>query len=489
MGGGGGILSPITNAIFGSPPSPPPAPDYTAAAQTTAAGNLAAAQAATSANRVSQYTPYGNLVYTQNGVDTQGNPMWNATTSLSDVGQQLLNTQNQTSLGLGQTINAQLGNVQNTMGQGFNPNLPGLTYSGGQANLSQVGQGPQFNQVGNAAQAQGVGQAQNLQTGVNGTGMQGWDAATALINQRLQPQMAQAAESQKAQLANQGLVPGTQAYDNAMRSFNQGQNDLLTQAQLQGANVQNQMFNQNLQAGQFGNQAITQQNANQLANTGLNNQAAQQNYTNQLAGLNFNNQASQQGYANQLSAQQANNAAAQQGYANNVTNANLGNTAQQQAYTQAMTNYNLPLNVLSALRTGASVQNPTFQNVPQQATTAGADVLGAQTAQYNAALGASNASAAQQAGLNSGLMGLGGTLGAAALLSDIRTKENIVQIGIAENGLPVYIYEYKPEFKAETGNGKFVGYMAHEVEDFRPDAVITRPDGYKAVNYGVLNAN
>jgi len=462
MGGGGGILSPITNAIFGSPPSPPPAPDYTAAAQTTAAGNLAAAQAATSANRVSQYTPYGNLVYTQNGVDTQGNPMWNATTSLSDVGQQLLNTQNQTSLGLGQTINAQLGNVQNTMGQGFNPNLPGLTYSGGQANLSQVGQGPQFNQVG---------QAQNLQTGVNGTGMQGWDAATALINQRLQPQMAQAAESQKAQLANQGLVPGTQAYDNAMRSFNQGQNDLLTQAQLQGANVQNQMFNQNLQAGQFGNQAITQQNANQLANTG------------------FNNQASQQGYANQLSAQQANNAAAQQGYANNVTNANLGNTAQQQAYTQAMTNYNLPLNVLSALRTGASVQNPTFQNVPQQATTAGADVLGAQTAQYNAALGASNASAAQQAGLNSGLMGLGGTLGAAALLSDIRTKENIVQIGIAENGLPVYIYEYKPEFKAETGDGKFVGYMAHEVEDFRPDAVITRPDGYKAVNYGVLNAN
>jgi len=231
------------------------------------------------------------------------------------------------------------------------------------------------------------------------------------------------------------------------------------------------MFNQNLQAGQFGNQAITQQNSNQLANTG------------------FNNQASQQGYANQLSAQQANNAAAQQGYANNVTNANLGNTAQQQAYTQAMTNYNLPLNVLSALRTGASVQNPTFQNVPQQATTAGADVLGAQTAQYNAALGASNASAAQQAGLNSGLMGLGGTLGAAALLSDIRTKENIVQIGIAENGLPVYIYEYKPEFKAETGDGKFVGYMAHEVEDFRPDAVITRPDGYKAVNYGVLNAN
>lgn len=507
--GGGGFLG------LGPAPSPPPAPNYTQAAQVTAQGNLQAAQAATAANRVSQYTPYGSLVYTQDGTDSQGNPMWNATTTLSPVGQQLQGIQDQTSLGLGQTINAQLGNVQNTMGQGFNPNLPGLNYSAGQANLGQVGQGPQFSQAGTAGQAQGVGQSPDLygvnlqgqaQTGVAGTGMQGWDTATQLLMSRLNPQMAQQAESQKAQLANQGIVPGTQAYENAMRSFNQGQNDLLTQAQLQGAQVQNQMFNQNLQAGQFGNQAVAQNQQsqlnqqqanntalnqgyqNQIAGTQLGNQALQQNYTNQLAGLGFNNQQAQQGYANTLAAQQQNNAALQQGFANNVTNANLGNAAQQQAYNQAMTNYNLPLNTLGALRTGAQVQNPTFTNVPQQATTAGADILGAQTAQYNSALGASNASAASQAGFNSGLMGLGGTLGAAALLSDIRTKENVVKIGIAENGLPVYIYEYKPEFKNEAGHGKFVGYMAHEVEEVMPEAVITRPDGYKMVNYGVINA-
>ena len=47
--------------------SAPPAPDYTAAANATAAGNLEAAKYTTQANRVNQVTPYGNLTYTQSG--------------------------------------------------------------------------------------------------------------------------------------------------------------------------------------------------------------------------------------------------------------------------------------------------------------------------------------------------------------------------------------------------------------------------------------
>jgi hypothetical protein len=434
MGGGGGLLSPITDTLFGSPPSPPPAPDYVGAAQTTAAGNLAAAQAATSANRVSQYTPYGSLVYTQNGVDSQGNPTWRADTSLNSTGQQLLDTQNQTSLGLGQTINAQLGNVQKTMGNGFNPQTGPITTNVGQANLNPL-----------------TGQA-NLQTNPNyASGMQGWDQANQILQARLQPQMAQDRESQNAALANQGIVQGTKAYDNAMRTFNQGQNDLLTNSQLAGQQIGNSLFNQGITGGQFANTA------------------------------------NQQNYTNSQTQQQANNALAQQQFGNQLSNANLGNQAQQQQYTQAMTNYNMPLNTLSALRSGAQVQNPTFQNVPQQATTSGADVLGATTAAGNYNLGTYNANAAQQAGMTSGLMGLGGSLGAAAIISDIRTKENIKEIGMLPNGLPVYEYEYKPEWKAEAGHGKFIGVMAHEVEAFMPQAVITRPDGFKMVNYGVLN--
>lgn len=351
--GGGGFLG------LGPAPSAPAAPDYTGAAQATAQGNLDAARTATAANRVNQVTPYGNLDYAITGTDPYGNPTWTATTSLSDVGQQLLNNQNQTSLGLGSAINAQLGQVQNVMGQGFNPNLPS-------------------------------------------TGMNPGQTYQEAYMQRLAPQIEQNRNSLQAQLANQGIEPGTKAYENAMRIQGQKENDLLLGATTQG----------------FG----------------------------------------------------------------------VGSQANQQAFNQELTKYNMPLNTLSALRTGAQVQNPSFVNSANQATTSGADLLGAAQMGYNAQMGDFNAKNAAQAGFNSGLMGLGGTLGAAALMSDIRTKENIKAIGWLPNGLPVYEYEYKPEWKNEAGHGKFVGVMAHEVEQVQPEAVITRPDGYKMVNYGVLNA-
>ena len=350
--GGGGFLG------LGPAPSAPAAPDYTGAAQQTAQGNIDAARLATAANRVNQVTPYGNLDYAQTGTDPYGNPTWTATTSLSDVGQQLLNNQNAASLGLGSTINAALGRTQETMGQGFNPNLPS--------------------------------------TGIN-PGQSYQDA----YMQRLAPQMAQNRESLQAQLANQGVAPGTQAYENAMRVAGQKENDLLLGATTQG----------------FG----------------------------------------------------------------------VGSQANQQAFNQEMTKYNMPLNTLSALRSGSQVQNPTFVNAPQQATTSGADILGATQMGYNAQMGNFNAQQAAQQGFNSGLMGLGGTLGAAAIMSDIRTKEHIKQVGFLPNGLSVYEYEYKPEWKDKAGHGKFIGVMAQEVEMVQPQAVITRPDGYKMVNYGVLN--
>ena len=348
--GGGGFLG------LGPAPSAPAAPDYTSAANATAAGNLDAARAATAANRVNQVTPYGNLNYSINGSDPYGNPTWTATTSLSDVGQQLLNNQNNASLGLGSAINSQLGNVQNTMSQPFNPNLP------------QVG----------------INAGQNYQ-----------DAAMS----RLAPQISQQRELLNNQLANQGIPVGSQAWQTAQMNQGQKENDLLAANTTQG-------FNTGLQANQ-------------------------------------------------------------------------------QAYNQAMTNYNMPLNTLSALRTGAQVQNPTFVNSANQATTAGPDLLGAASSQYNAALGGANMQNAAQANLNSGLMGLAG---AGIMASDMRMKENITPIGVADNGLTVYKYEYKPEFKDHqlAGHGFHVGYMAQEVEQVFPYAVKTLDDGYKVVDYGLI---
>lgn len=165
---------------------------YFGAAQAQALGNLAGAQAATQANRVNQVTPYGNLNFSKT-TDEYGNPTWTATQSLSPQLQNL----SQTSL---QNLQASQANPL----YGINP---GETYS-------------------NA------------------------------IMRRLQPQMQQQAEVQAANLANQGIVPGTQAYENAMRTFNQQQNDLLTSAQIQGmqTGLQAQQL-QGQQAGQIKNLA------------------------------------------------------------------------------------------------------------------------------------------------------------------------------------------------------------------------------------------
>jgi len=100
-------------------------------------------------------------------------------------------------------------------------------------------------------------------------------------------------------------------------------------------------------------------------------------------------------------------------------------------------------------------------------------------------MGDFNQKQAAQQNFNQGLMGLGA---AGIMASDIRMKENIKQIHWMPNGLPVYEYEYKPEFKDHplAGHGKFVGVMAQEVEAVYPQAVTTLDNGYKAVNYGLL---
>jgi hypothetical protein len=157
---------------------------YFGAAQAQTLGNLAGAQQAAQANRVNQVTPYGNLNYTQT-TDANGNPTWTATQSLSQPLQDLTTS-----------------------------SLQGLQAS--QAN-------PMY----------GINPGQTFS-----------DA----IMQRLQPQLAQQSESNTAALANQGIVPGTQAYNNAMRTFQQGQNDLQTSAIING--MQTGLQAQQLQGNQ-----------------------------------------------------------------------------------------------------------------------------------------------------------------------------------------------------------------------------------------------
>ena len=113
--------------------------------------------------------------------------------------------------------------------------------------------------------------------------------------------------------------------------------------------------------------------------------------------------------AKQLQAQQHNdllNSATVQGM-------NTGLAANQQGFQQQAYNQMQPINVINALRTGSQVTNPQFANTPQQANTAGPDLLGAANASYQNQLNAYNAQQAQSGGFLGGLMNLGGTLGGA----------------------------------------------------------------------------
>jgi len=163
----------------------------------------------------------------------------------------------------------------------------------------------------------------------------------------------------------------------------------------------------------------------------------------------------------------------------------VGQQARQSALQEQAYLRNEPLNTLSAVRTGAQVQGPQFVNSAQQATTAGPDILGAAQMGYNAQMGDFNAKQAAQANLNQGLFSLGSS---AMMMSDVRLKENIKAIGVMNNGLTLYSFEYKDKVKSHplAGDGIHVGVMAQEVEQVFPYAVKTLDDGYKVVDYGLL---
>jgi len=100
--------------------------------------------------------------------------------------------------------------------------------------------------------------------------------------------------------------------------------------------------------------------------------------------------------------------------------------------------------------------------------------------QLNAWSAQQQANATSSAGIGS-LVGTG--IGAYAALSDINTKQNIKRIGTLDNGVPVYAFEYKQEYKDAWGHGMRIGVMAQEIENIIPDAVSLHEDGYKVVDY------
>ncbi len=280
MGGGGGLLGGVTGMLFGEPEQPA-VPNYTGAAEATAKGNLDAARAAAAANRVNQINPYGTLSYAVTGADPYGNPTWTATSKFSPDQQALYDYDIASSKGLGQLQNKGLNYVSNMLDQPFNT------------------------------------------SGLASTGINPGEQMSESIMRRLQPNLNMEQKQFDAQMANQGIPLGSEAYQNARRMFDERQNDRLTSAIIQGTDT--------------------------------------------------------------------------------------GMRARGQGFSELAYQRNEPINTLNAVRSGSQVTNPNsfFVNAPQQATTSGADYLGAAGMTGNANIASANAANAQRNAMIQGLFSLG----------------------------------------------------------------------------------
>jgi hypothetical protein len=327
--------------------SPPPPPDYEAAARQTAAGNIEMARQATLANRVNQFTPYGNLTWTQNPTETVDYAAYNKALEDYNAALAQFNASPQTASG-GSAFNdfnapeGAFGQTSQTAARGPAPIAPTLDAfrrvnpdSGWsqQVNLSpeaqaaldqQLALNQKYGEVANIGFDRARSVFENPQLDMSVVPERainvGQTAQEAILS-RLNPQLAQQEDALRTRLANQGITLGSEAYGREMSLNSQRWNDLQMQAALQGINLD-----------------------------------------------------------------QANRASA----------------LQEQAFLQ-----DRPLNLINALRTGNQVQAPQFAGFAQQATTAGPDILGATNAQYQAQVDATNAQNASTSGMLGGLLGVG----------------------------------------------------------------------------------
>lgn len=181
----------------------------------------------------------------------------------------------------------------------------------------------------------------------------------------------------------------------------QDQGAAIKQAQDAAYKSQTQYLDPQFQQGQ---QSLNAQLANEGLSTG------DTAYNN--AQTNFGNQKQQAYQAAQDAAVSAGNQEQNTLFGEGLSSANLQNSASAQALNQSLGLYNQPLNQYNALATGAQVQNPNFTSVPA-VNQAGTDVAGITNSAYQNQLARYQQ---QQAGVNN-LFGLGGSLGAAAILA------------------------------------------------------------------------
>ena len=207
-----------------SAPSAPPPPDYAGAAAAQGAANEATARLQGKLNNPNVSGPLGGQTVTfENDQPT-------ITQTLTPDALAALQAQQRVQKSLANLGEQGIGTAQTALSTPFSPNSPALQTSIDTSNLAKMP--------------------------VN-AGTTGQEAIMA----RLQPQIERMDAQTRTRLANQGLVPGGEAYSNAMMDVNRQKNDLLSQAAIQGIGLDTgaraQGFNE--ASAQLGTQNAAQQ--------------------------------------------------------------------------------------------------------------------------------------------------------------------------------------------------------------------------------------
>lgn len=405
----------------------PKTPDYTALAKQQAADQQALIDKQTQANRATQTNPYGKLSWAQdaNGNWTQ-NVQWDPT-----VKSNMDNLLSQ--------YGSQIGSLGSNT---YNPTESVQDFTPYQMTTGQ------YNPVSSWT-GSGVTDSNGNTTGAFNADDYA-DAFTKSLLARVTPQQEVDRNSMEVKLRQQGLTPGTEAYDRAYKNLLTSQGDVNSQAALKGM------------------------------------LAASDN--------------ARQDYATQLSYDSA-------AAANNAQNQNTANSTQQQQYTQNLQNYLLPYQTatqVSNLISGA--YQPTFAGYTPAGVGQAADIVGAAQQSYAQQMQNANSKNSSKSGTMSGIGGLaGGTIGAiyggpagatagasigssaGSMFSDMRLKENIEPMSDSEcYEAMLSLQPHKWKWIGADVNG--TGVIAQQVASILPSMIEGSKNGMLHVDYAGLFA-
>lgn len=535
--------------------SPPPAPNPYTIGNVQTQSNEQTAGYNAALNRVNWNTPWGSLNYSQapapatggfqvNGGsgsgtatgdtpgDTSGlqagnqsqggtinglNPQqWTGNITLSPAQQALLDAQNNLQLGTAQTAENSWAGSNGILSHPLDISGSGVSSVTGSPLVSGVPMGAinDGSGINRGAIQMNAPQSGPIQGSINTSGVPalvGGDALASDLNTQrdalyntqasyLDPQWANQQQSLQTQLANQGVMQNSDAWNKAMDDFNRQKAfayNQATQSAITGAGAeQSRLFGEGLAANQnafgqaqaqgtFANNAEAQMYQQMLASMQANNAAQGQDFGQQQSLAELQNQAEQQQYGQNMGNAQLNNSTAQQTFQQNLANANLDNSTRAQWINEQQQQRSDGINELNALRSGSQVTNPQFPNAPA-VNMPGTDYANLFNQNYQGQLNAYNTQVGSSNSMNSGLMSLASAAAMMFAASDRRAKQDIKLLGVRPDGLGIYEFRYKPELHAEYGDGLHIGVMADEVERIKPEAVRMRADGFKAVNYGML---